>query len=258
MLFAVDIGNTNIVVGCCKDDKILFIERISTNQTATVLEYAVSIKNILELNNIKPEEIEGSIISSVVPSVTNAVNEAIIKTIGVTSLIVGPGIKTGLSIVIDNPAQLGSDLVVDSVAGLAYYPLPLAVIDMGTATTITVVDKNKCCIGGLIIPGVRVSLDSLIGKTAQLPKISLEAPKKVIGRNTVDCMKSGIIYSTAGSIDGVIDRLEEEMGEKLNVVATGGLAQLIIPHCKHDIILDNELLLKGLMVIYNKNKSQNN
>lgn len=254
MILAVDIGNTNIVIGCCENEKILFIERLSTNQTATVLEYAVSIKNVLELNSIKTNQIEGAIISSVVPSVTNTVNEAIFKTIGKKSLIVGPGIKTGLSIVIDNPAQLGSDIVVDSVAGLAYYNLPLAIVDMGTATTVTIVDSKKNCTGGLIIPGVKISLDSLTGRTSQLPKISIDAPKKVIGTNTIDSMKSGIIYGTAGSIDGVLDRIEEELGEKITTVATGGLAEIIIPYCRHEIILDNELLLKGLMIIYNKNK----
>ncbi|MBR4022517.1 MAG: type III pantothenate kinase [Ruminococcus sp.] len=254
MILAVDIGNTNIVIGCCENDEILFIERLSTNQTATVLEYAVSIKNVFELNNVKTSQIEGSVISSVVPSVTNTVNDAIFKTIGKKSLIVGPGIKTGLSIVIDNPAQLGSDLVVDAVAGLAYYPLPLAIIDMGTATTVTVIDSKRNCIGGIIMPGMKISLDSLTGRTSQLPKISLDAPKKVIGSNTIDCMKSGIIYGTAGNIDGIIDRIEDELGEKVTAVATGGLAELVIPHCRREIILDNELLLKGLMLIYNKNK----
>ena len=254
MILAIDIGNTNIVIGCCENDKILFIERLSTNQTATVLEYAVSLKNVLELNNIESNQIDGSIISSVVPSVTGVVDEAIKKIINKKSLIVEPGIKTGLSIVIDNPAQLGSDLVVDAVAGLANYSLPLAIIDMGTATTVTVVDSSRNCIGGLIMPGLRVSLDSLIGRTSQLPKIGLEHPKNVTGRNTIDCMKSGIIYGTAGNIDGVIDRIEEELGEKVTAVATGGLAELIIPYCKRNIILDNELLLKGLMIIYNKNK----
>ncbi len=253
MILAVDIGNTNIVIGCFENDRILFIERLTTNQFATVLEYSVSFKNVLEFNEIKADEIEGSIISSVVPSVTDTVNEAVKKTIGTKSIIVGPGIKTGLSIMIDNPAQLGSDLVVGAVAGLANYSLPLAIIDMGTATTVAVVDSKKHYIGGIIMPGVRVSLDSLTVKTAQLPKISLEAPSRVIGTNTIDCMKSGIIYGSAANIDGVLDRIENELGEKITCVATGGLAELIIPHCKRKIILDQELLLKGLMIIYNKN-----
>ena len=142
----------------------------------------------------------------------------------------------------------------DAVAGMKYYGAPLIMIDMGTATTVTVVDSKRNCTGGLIIPGVKISLDSLTGRTSQLPKISLDAPKKVVGTNTIDSMKSGIIYGTAGSIDGGIDRIEEELGEKITTVATGGLAELIIPYCRHKIILDNELLLKGLMIIYNKNK----
>ncbi len=254
MVLAIDIGNTNIVIGVFDNSKIIFVERLNTNKSSTILEYAVSFKTVLEIYKIDPETIEGSIISSVVPSVTSTVNEAIKKIINKNSIIVGSGIKTGLNILIDNPAQLGSDLVVGAVAGAAKYSLPLAIIDMGTATTISVIDSKRNYIGGMIIPGVRVSLDSLISRTAQLPNISFEPPVKIIGKNTVDCMKSGIIYGSAANIEGVLDRIENEIGETLTVVATGGLAEVIIPYCKRDIILDNELLLDGLMIIYNKNK----
>ena len=254
MILAIDVGNTNIVIGCFKDTEICFVERLSTNPQTTVLEYAVSFKNVLELYDIKPEQIEGGIISSVVPSVTQPIRQAVKKLTHRDIMTVGPGVKTGLSIIIDNPAQLGSDLVVDAVAGINEYSLPLIIFDMGTATTVSVIDENKNYLGGMILPGTVVSLNSLISRTSQLPKIGLEPPKKIIGANTIECMKSGIIYGTAASIDGVIDRIEESLGKKACVVATGGLAGVIVPFCKREVVVDDELLLKGLMIIYNKNK----
>ena len=253
MVLAIDIGNTNIVIGCIDDDKIIFRERLSTNHTATVLEYIVTIKTAFEMNSIKKEEFSGSIISSVVPAVTSTVKTAVEKFLGITPLIIGPGIKTGLSIMIDNPSQLGSDLVVDAVAGINEYPTPLIIIDMGTATTVSVVDRNKQYIGGMIIPGLAVAHDALISRTSQLSKIAFEKPKKVIGSNTADCIKSGLLYGNAGTLDGLIDRINDELGEKCTVVATGGLSVVIAPLCRHDIIIDEDLLLKGLMNIYKKN-----
>ena len=255
MVFAIDIGNTNIVIVCFEDKKIIFTERLSTKKTATALEYAISFKNVLELYNVNLNKIEGSIISSVVPEITTIVNFAISKITGKDSVIVGPGVKTGLSIKVDNPAQLGSDLVVGAVAALAEYPVPMVVIDFGTATTITVINNKNDLLGGMILPGVRLSLKSLASGTSQLPEIALEPPKKFIGTNTVDCMKSGILYSTAYGIDGFIENIEKELGEKVTIIATGGLAKAIVPLCKNKIIVDDELLLKGLMDIYNKNKS---
>ena len=253
MILAVDIGNSNIVLGCIDGEKILFRERISTDQSATDLQYASHIKMAMDMHKIEKDVINGAIISSVVPSVTNTVKDAIKKHFNIDAKVVGPGIKTGLSIVIDNPAQLGSDLVVDAVAGINEYPTPMIIIDMGTATTLSVIDKNKSYIGGMIMTGMAVSTDALISRTAQLPKIAFEKPKKVIGSNTIDCMKSGIMYSNACAIDGLIERMENELGEKCTVIATGGLAGVIVPLCKRDIILDDDLLLKGLNIIYNKN-----
>lgn len=253
MILAIDIGNTNIVIGCFEGHNIKFTERLSTDHKATELEYAILFKNVLEIYSITPKELDGGIISSVVPSLTNVIKQAMGKLSDSRILVIGPGIKTGLSILTDNPAQLGADLVVDAVACINEYPLPAAIFDMGTATTISVVDSSKSYLGTVIMPGIEVSLNSLVGGTSQLPKISLEAPKNIIGKNTVDSMKSGIIFSTAASIDGMIEKLEEEMGQPLTVIATGGLAGTIIPYCKRKIILDDELLLKGLAVIYYKN-----
>lgn len=254
MILAIDIGNTNIVIGCIKDNEILFVERLSTDTTKTVLEYAISFKNVLELYRLKSKEIQGAIISSVVPPVTNIIKEAVTKITNNDIITISPGVKTGLNILMDNPAQLGSDLVASAVAGIAEHKAPLIIFDMGTATTISVVDNNKNYIGGMIMPGIRVSSDSLTSRTSQLPRISVDTPKKLIGTNTIDCMKSGLIYGNAACIDGMIQRINKELGEKAIVIATGGLASCIIPHCMEDVILDDTLLLKGLNLIYHKNR----
>ena len=254
MILVIDIGNTNIVAGCVEGKDILFRERLSTAHRATMLEYGVLFKTAFEMHGIDYKKIEGAIISSVVPSVTNIVKDAIAKLCDVTPMIVGPGVKTGVSIVIDNPAQLGSDLVVDAVASVEEYSVPQIVIDMGTATTISVIDGKKQYLGGAILPGVAVSHDALIGRTSQLPKVAFEKPKKLIGSNTVDSIKSGIMYGNAGAIDGIVERFEEDLGEKCTVIATGGLAKAIVPLCKREIIIDEDLLLKGLMLIYEKNR----
>lgn len=253
MILAIDIGNSNIVIGCIDGDNILFTERISTNPLATDLEYASTIRTALVMYDIDKSRIDGAIISSVVPSVTGTLKRAVEKFSGIKAKIVGPGIKTGLSIAIDNPAQLGSDLVVDAVAGINYYPLPLIIIDMGTATTLSVIDESGSYLGGLIVPGLAVSHDSLISRTSQLPKVAFECPRRLIGKNTVECLKSGLLYGGAAQIDGLINRINEDLGEKCTVVATGGLAGIVIPLCKSKIIIDDALLLKGLNIIYNKN-----
>ena len=253
MILAVDMGNTNIVIGCVDNEKIHFEERISTDYSKTEIEYYVLFKTVLELHKIDDSMIKGAIISSVVPPLIKIVKNAIFKLAGIEPLIVGPGVKTGLNIMMDNPKQVGSDLIVDAVAGIYEYGAPIAIVDIGTATTISVVDKNKNYIGGVIMPGVISSSDSLVERTAQLPRVSLEAPDKVIGKNTIDCMKSGIILGNASCIDGMLDRIEEQLGYKVTAIATGGLSKVIIPNCKHKIIEDQELLLKGLKVIYDKN-----
>lgn len=253
MVLAADIGNSNIVLGCFDGGEILMVERLATNRNSTALEYAVMIKTVLELNGFGYRDFEGGIISSVVPSVTNMLKAAMEKLTGKTPLVVGPGLKTGLKIRLDNAAQLGSDRVADAVAAIENYPCPLIIIDMGTATTISVVDEKQDFIGGMIMPGLRISAEALTGKTSQLPQISLDPPKRAIGRNTVDCMRSGIILGCASTIDGAIRRIEGELGQTCTVVSTGGHARIVTPYCKRRIILDDQLLLKGLMLLYNKN-----
>ena len=254
MILAIDIGNTNIVVGCFENNEILFSERVSTNHTATDMEYATTIRMALHIHGYTSSQLTGAIISSVVPGVTNTVKKAIEKYTKLTDvMVVSPGIKTGLVIQIDNPAQLGSDLVVDAVAGINNYPVPQIIIDMGTATTYSVINKQKQYIGGLITCGMGISADALTSRTSQLPKIAFDTPKKIIGTNTIDCMKNGIMFSNACAIDGIVEHIEKELGESCTVIATGGLAETVVPLCKKNVILDNELLLKGLMILYNKN-----
>ncbi len=254
MILAIDIGNTNIVIGCMDDEKQYFMERISTDHQKTALEYAVILRSILGLYHISEENVNGSILSSVVPPLTNLLKNAISKVLPEKKcLVIGPGVKTGLNILIDNPAQLGADLVVAAVAAIDAYPVPSVIVDMGTATTFSIIDAKKNFIGGVILPGIAVSMNSLTGNTSQLPQISLEAPKKVIGTNTIDSMQSGAIYGNASMLDGMIERMEAEVGSPLTVIATGGLARFVIPHCKKEIIYDDDLLIKGLKLIYDKN-----
>ncbi len=254
MILTIDIGNTNIVTGCFDGERLLFFERFSTEQEYTCLEYATIFKETLELYGILPSQIQGGIISSVVPSVTRTVKEAVEKYTGSPILVVGPGMKTGLKMNVDDPAQQGSDLLVGAVAGVNLYPVPQILIDMGTATTVSVIDRTGTYIGKMILPGLAISLSALSSRTAQLPRISLDPPKKLIGSSTIDSMKSGILYGSAGALDGLIDRINEELKETCTVVATGGLAGVVTPLCRHKIILEDDLLLKGLLILYEKNR----
>lgn len=254
MLLAIDIGNTNIVIGCIRDEEILFKARIATDRTRTSDQYGVEIKNMLEAFGVQREDISDCIISSVVPPVFNSVRTGVIKVIGKQPMVVGPGLKTGLNIKVEVPGQVGSDRIVIAVAALAQYKPPLILMDMGTATTIEVVEEGNTYIGGVIFPGVKISLDALTSRAAQLPGISLDKPKQVIGKNTIDCMRSGMMYGTAAMIDGMVERIEQELGHTTTLVATGGMAQFITPLCKREVILEKDLLLKGLAILYKKNK----
>ena len=254
MLLAIDIGNTNLVIGCIEDNEILFKARIATDRLRTSDQYGVEIKNMLEAYGVPITQIDDCIISSVVPPVFNSVRTGVIKILGKQPMVVGPGLKTGLNIHVDVPSQVGSDRIVIAVAALAEYKAPLVLMDLGTATTIEVVEPENKYMGGVIFPGVKISLEALTSRAAQLPGISLDRPKHVIGKNTVDCMRSGMMFGTASMIDGLIERIEEELGHSSTLIATGGMAQFITPLCRHEIILEKDLLLKGLNIIYKKNK----
>ena len=253
MILAVDVGNSNIVIGGLTGDEITFEARLRTDATKTSDEYCIDLKMILEVYHVDPSQLEGAIISSVVPQVLNSMKTAVTKLTGHTALVVGPGLKTGLNIKIENPAQTGADLVVGSVAALREHKAPIIVIDMGTATTVTVLDETGSFIGGSICPGVKISLDALTERTALLPGLQLDQPKRAIGRNTIDCMRSGIMLGTACMLDGLVERFEEELGSKATGVATGGIAKFIIPMCRTPIVYDKDLLLKGLAILYREN-----
>lgn len=253
MILAVDVGNSNIVVGGIENSSILFQARLRTDPTKTSDEYCIDLKMLLDIHKIQLKDIDGSIISSVVPQVMNSFKTAILKLIGKESLVIGPGIKTGMNIKVDNPSQTGADLVVGGVAALRQFKPPLIVIDMGTATTMFVLDATGAMIGGCIAPGVKISMDALTDRTALLPGLQLDKPKRVIGRNTIDCMRSGIMLGAAAMIDGMVERMEEELGAKTTVVATGGIARFVVPLCRTEIHYDKDLLLKGLDILYREN-----
>ena len=253
MILAIDIGNTNIVLGGLEEEKILFEARMATDLIKTSDQYCAELKNMLALFEVTPEMIDGSIVSSFVPPVLNSVKTAIRKLTGKTCLVVGPGIRTGLNIRVENPAEVGSDLIVAAVAAIQEYGAPLLLVDMGTATTITAVDASGTFLGGCICPGVKISMEALTGRTAQLPGISLEEPQRAIGRNTRDCMRSGIMFGAAAMLDGLLDRMEAELGVPVKVIATGGIARFVIPLCRRKMIYDRSLMLKGLGLLWRRN-----
>ena len=253
MILTVDIGNSNIVIGGVEEDQILFEARLRTEITKTSDEYCLDIKSLMDVYEVNVSRVEGAIIASVVPQVLNSFQTAIKKLTGKAALVVGPGLKTGLNILLENPGQTGADLVVGDVAALREHKPPLIIVDMGTATTISVLDKTGAHIGGCIIPGVKISMEALTDRTALLPGLQLDQPKRAIGRNTVDAMRSGIMMGTACMIDGMIQRMEEELGYRTTVVATGGVAKFIVPLCRREMIYDKDLLIKGLVALYREN-----
>ena len=254
MILAIDVGNTNIVLGGVENGSEIFSARLASDKNKTEDQYALDIKGILDMNHVKTADIEGGIISSVVPYLQSVLPKAVKKLTGIDIMIVGPGLKTGLDIRTDNPAAVGSDLIVGAVAARDKYKLPIAIIDMGTATTMSVVDENESYRGGMIIPGLWVSLNALSAQTAQLPNIDLTGKAKVIGTNTVDSMRAGSLIGCAAMLDGIIDRVEDELGMPVTAVLTGGVSPLVAPYCKRDFKLEPDILIKGLELIYNKNK----
>lgn len=254
MILAIDIGNTNTVLGCLEGDNLLFTLRIRSDRYKTADEYSLLLEGLLSRQGVDPKGLEGGILASVVPELRTVIADAARQMTGKEFLVVGAGLKTGLDIRIDNPAQLGADRVVDAVAALAAYDPPLVIFDMGTATTMSVVGKNGAHLGGMIMPGLRTSVDALSARAAQLPYIHLEAPPRAIGTNTVDCMQAGAIYGSACMLDGLIGRVEEALGEKVTAVATGGLMAVVHPYCKREIHYEPNLLLKGLHLLYEKNR----
>ena len=253
MILTIDIGNSTITLGGVQGDEIRFECRINTDRVKTSDTYCIDLKTLFEIYGVELRTIEGVIIASVVPQVLNSVRTAIRKLLGTEPLVVGPGLKTGLNIKLENPGQMGADLVAAGVAALREHKPPMVIIDMGTATTMSVLDPEGAHLGGCVCPGLRISLEALTGRTSLLPGIQLDSPRQAIGRNTADAMRSGIMYGNAAMLDGMIDRFREETGWDFTVVATGGLAKRVVPLCRHRIVYDRHLIIKGLAALYRDN-----
>ena len=254
MLLTIDIGNTNINLGIFDGDTLAMSARVATDRQKTNDQYAVDFVNIFSVYNIKVSDIEGAVISSVVPEITIHIKNAVKRLTDKKVIVLGPGVKTGLNILIDNPAQLGADLAAGAVGAMSEYTLPAFIVDLGTATKICAIDENRNFRGCMIAPGIAISLKALTDTSSLLPAIPLEPPVKACGTNTIESMQSGIVLGTAAMIDGLLDRFAEELGEPATIIATGGLSSFIAPVCKREMVLDQDLLLKGLKTVYEKNK----
>lgn len=254
MILAIDVGNTNIVLGYMDGTAVVGRSRIITRRDGDATPYIEDFRRSLHDNHLSCDEIEGAILSSVVPETDTALINAVREVLHCDCMTVRAGMRTDMPICIEQPETLGADIITGCVGALADYGAPLAVVDMGTATTVVVVDKDRNYLGGAIIPGVKLALQALTAGTSLLPDLSIVAPEKCISSLTEDAMRSGAVYGSAAMIDGLIDRMETELGQKMTVVATGGLAGCVVPYCRRAVAYEPELLLKGLAVLYEKNK----
>ncbi len=250
MILALDIGNTNIVVGGIENGEVLFTGRMKTDEKTSADQIASQIDFILKLHDAPRPE--GGIISSVVPFVTGRAEKAVKSLTGRDAIVVDKN-NIGINIEMDNPEKVGEDMLVDAVAALAKYEPPLIIFDMGTASTCSIIDKNGSYIGSIIAPGVCISMNALSECCSKLPRIELSEPQNIIAKNTVQSMKSGIVYGNAAMMDGIADRVFDELGYKTRIIATGGVGCVIVPHCRHEMEYDPDLLLKGLAVLWEKN-----
>ena len=257
MLLAIDIGNSTTSVGLFNEKKELqFLAALDTDSRRTADQISIDLMNLFQLYHYDCADVTGAIVCSVVPPLNFMMQKALTRLLGKPPMMVGPGVKTGLNLRMDVQTQVGADIVADAVSALEKFKPPIITIDMGTAITIGVISKGRTYEGGLLLPGVNVSLEALSRRAAQLPAISLLKPKTLIGKNTEDCMRSGIVYGTAGMLDGIIDRIQEQFpGQKITTVATGGTAPVIVRYCRNKIVYDKYLLMEGLWAIYHRNQT---
>lgn len=253
MVLTIDVGNTNIVLGGFEGDELSFVSRMQTDKYKMADEYAVQIKSLLEFYGHTPQMFDGVILSCVVPPLLRTLKTACASLFSCRLLVVSPGTKTGLNIRIDNPAETGADLVCGAVGAIRRYPMPCIVVDLGTATKFLVLDREGSFRGGPIMAGVNISLDALSQRAALLPHIEFDQIDHVIGTNSIDSMKAGVLYGTAAMVDGMVERIEEELGETATVVMTGGISRGIVPYCRRKIVYDENLVLYGLIEIYKRN-----
>ncbi|BAI81021.1 type III pantothenate kinase [Deferribacter desulfuricans SSM1] len=256
MILAIDIGNTNIVLGVFKDETLIANFRLATDHFKTTDEYASIIMLLMEKNNIDIKGVRGVIISSVVPSLIYTFSKLCRKYINSEPIVVGPGVKTGVKIHIDNPREVGADRIVNAAAAINKYGAPVIVVDFGTATTFDVVDKNSCYVGGLICPGIKLSIKALHTGTAKLPEVEIEKPDRVVGTNTIRSIQSGIYYGYLSMVDGIIEKIIDELGcdiKNLSVITTGGLGSIFVRESKYLKVYEPNLTLEGLRIIYEKN-----
>lgn len=252
MLLAVDVGNTQTVIGLFDADTLRAHWRISTNASLTADELLVTIESLLRVNDLRISDIAEMVLASVVPRLTSAWDD-VARTGGWSAMIVGPGLKTGLPIRYDNPHEVGADRIVNGVAAVEEFGAPVIVVDFGTATTIDVIDAEGAYLGGAIAPGIETSAEALFSKAARLSKVDLVAPPKAIGTNTRASVQSGLMLGQAAMIDGLVRRVWAELGEEATVVATGGLAPVVAPLCETVSHVDVDLTLAGLRIIRDRN-----
>lgn len=257
MLLAFDVGNTNIVLGAYKDGKLSKHWRFATDRNKGSDEYGMLINQLFQYEGLRPDEVEDVIISSVVPTIMYTLENVALKYFNKEAIIIGPGIKTGINIKYDNPKQVGADRIVNAVAGYEKYGGPLILVDFGTATTFCAVSGKGEYLGGAISPGIKISSAALFNNTAKLPRVELVKPEKVICKNTVSSMQSGMIYGYVGLVDYIVNKMKKELGgdpKEIKVIATGGLASLIMSESETINEIDKLLTLEGLKIIYERNK----